>query len=299
MHRGARKAQIFKLPDDCYAFFDVLQESVERCGIEIHAYSLMPNHYHLLVNSPLGTLSKAMQFLNGTYTLYLNRRYRWDGPVFRGRFHSQLITNEEHLRILLAYFHLNPIRAHLTSRLSDESWTSHRIYIGKKEAPSWLTTATFCHLLDGPEGVHRFVQSVRQGAIEYPEDFNPDTGLFGKKVLALSSKTARAGLKNTWPADVHPRQRPVEAVLADVMRMANCSLEDLRRPETGPRANPPRRFAAWALNRASRLSQKEIAVLLEVPYHQVTRLLGRIRKGQTKGPVQSWIKEWLANELLP
>ncbi|MBI5526624.1 MAG: transposase [Deltaproteobacteria bacterium] len=194
MHRGARRAPIFKVPADCQGFVDAAKEMVSRFGVEVHAYALMPNHYHLLVRSVSGNLSEAMQYLNGMYTLWLNARHHWDGPVFRGRFRNQLVTAEGHLRILLAYIHLNPVEAHLVTRLSDQAWTSHRAYVGKEEAPEWLTTKLFRDLLGGPAKLHEFVLSYRRGVLEYPEDFNVETGLFGKKALAAVG-TGRAVVK--------------------------------------------------------------------------------------------------------
>ena len=154
MHRGARRAAIFVDRADHLGFLDGLAEMVDRFGLEVHAYSLMPNHYHLLVRSASGNLSKGMQFLNGTYTLWLNNRHHWDGPVFRGRFHSQLVDDEGYLRYLIAYIHLNPVEAHLVRRVGDEAWTSHRAYLGKEEAPAWLTTRVLRDLFGGKARLH-------------------------------------------------------------------------------------------------------------------------------------------------
>ena len=111
MHRGARRAPIFVRDADCVLLLDTLGDVVDRFGLEVHAYSLMPNHYHLLVCTPAGNLSRAMRHLNGVYTQRLNRLHDWDGPVFRGRFKSQLVTEEAYRRELVAYIHLNPVRA--------------------------------------------------------------------------------------------------------------------------------------------------------------------------------------------
>lgn len=88
MHRGARRAPIFRTDRDVLRFLRVLDETVSQFLIEVHAYALMPNHYHLLVRSVHGNLSPAMRHLNANYTQKANRVHRWDGPLFRGRFHT-------------------------------------------------------------------------------------------------------------------------------------------------------------------------------------------------------------------
>jgi REP element-mobilizing transposase RayT len=72
MHRGARRAPIFRRDEECLRFLLEVEKAVERFGIEIHGYSLMPNHYHLLVRSLHGNLSSAMQHINGQYTQKAN-----------------------------------------------------------------------------------------------------------------------------------------------------------------------------------------------------------------------------------
>jgi len=294
MHRGARRAPIFKLPDDCYGFLSLLEEMVDRFGLEIHAYSLMPNHYHLLIRSVMGNLSKGMQFMNGTYTIWLNKRHRWDGPVFRGRYKSQLVEDEEYLRYLIAYIHLNPLEARLVRRLSDEAWTSHRAYLGKDQTPSWLVTKEFLRIFGGRKKMHEFILSVRRKAIQYPDDFNEETGLFIRRGIKRDAPFSTSNKKRLQSS--HHRLRDAEDVLTDVLKICGSSLKYLKQVQMGFRANPERRFAIWALNRSSNLSQREIAKQLDVSYHQVTRLLGRMRANKPLEPVRSWIKMWIERE---
>ncbi len=123
MNRGRRREAVFVDDDGCQLFLDVIGAVFEHNGCEVHGYSLMPNHFHLLVRSARGDLSA------------LNRLHGWDGAVFRGRFKSQLVTDEAYLGHLLAYLHLNPVRAHLVSRPDEPSWTSHRPYLGLDRPP--------------------------------------------------------------------------------------------------------------------------------------------------------------------
>ena len=297
MHRGARRAPIFKLTTDCQGFLDILEVACERTGLEVHAYSLMPNHYHLLIRSPLANLSEGMQYLNSTYTLWLNKRHRWDGPVFRGRFRSELVDKEEYLRVLFAYIHLNPLRASLVPRLHSEAWTSHRVYLGKEERPPWLQTEFFTDLFGSAKKLHAFVLAVHQGKESYPDDFDPETGMFARRAIAGEGITRTAQRKKMQQARrSHARHQDPDAVIRRVCRMTGARPADLLRVQRGPGANPARRLAIWALNRSTGLSQRQIGERLDASYHQVTRLLSRIRGEEPREPLRTWIEEWLADE---
>ena len=81
MGRGARRESIFRDEGDCLIFLESVEATVNRFGLEVHSYALMPNHYHLLVGSVRGNLSRSMQKLLSSFVLGLNRCHKWDGPV--------------------------------------------------------------------------------------------------------------------------------------------------------------------------------------------------------------------------
>ena len=242
-----------------------------------------------------------MQYLNGNYTLWLNKVHRWDGPVFRGRFGSQLVTDDNYMRVLFAYIHLNPITAHLVPRLTSESWTSYRAYIGKELVPKWLHTDVFLDWFVDKQKLQRFVLAIHRGTLAYPDNFDKEKGLFRKKLVTEKTSISASKIRDTRKEKKVPkgsgarRLLSADEVLRDVYRITESRIEDLRRNEKGPGANPARRFAVWALARGSNLSQREIGKLLGVPYNQVTRLLSRLRKKPME-PVAGWIKEWFKME---
>jgi putative transposase len=293
MNRGARRAAIFKVESDCSRFLEILGEVARQHQLEVHSYSLMPNHYHLLVRTPLGNLSRCMQKLNGSFTLWLNKVHDWDGPVFRGRFKSQLVDTEDYLRYLVAYIHLNPIEARLVSRLDSPAWTSHRAYVEREPAPDWLSVSQFLELLGGPGGVDSFVRSVRRKALAYPDDFDPETGLFGKKAIGPEKCTPAISDRESPCA---AEEKAIVDMLGRVCRLTGEAAEMLTRKQMGPGANPARRFAAWALRRGADLTYRQIADALDMPYSQVAKLLSRIRSGGTKPPLSDWIERWVAEE---
>ncbi|MEE9545201.1 MAG: transposase [Rhodospirillales bacterium] len=138
--RGNASAVIFVDDADRRDFLSVLERSVERCGWLCHAYCLMSNHYHLLVETPQANLSRGMRHLNGVYTQRFNRRRGLAGHVFQGRYKAILVEKEAYLLELVRYVVLNPVRAGFTRQAGDWPWSSFLATAGEAVSPGWLTT---------------------------------------------------------------------------------------------------------------------------------------------------------------
>lgn len=123
MNRSQRSEAIFTEKEDFRVFTALLEETAEMWNIRISAYCLMPNHYHLLLQTPDGNISRGMRHINGVYTQRFNRKHGIDGPLFRGRYKSILIGADNHLLQLVRYIHRNPFRAGLVDALGDYPWT--------------------------------------------------------------------------------------------------------------------------------------------------------------------------------
>lgn len=146
--RGNERRDIFKSRKDREQFLLYLQSSVERYGAVIHAYCLMTNHYHLLVETPHGNLSEIMRHVNGAYTTYFNVKRKRAGHLFQGRYKAIVVEADEYALELSRYIHLNPVRAGMVSRPEDHEWSSYRCYAGFTTEPVWLTS----HLVLGNLG---------------------------------------------------------------------------------------------------------------------------------------------------
>jgi putative transposase len=138
MNRGRARQNIFHTASDFEQFLATLEEASSRFSIEVHAYCLMTNHYHLLIKTPLGNLQRAMRHIGGVYTQRYNRSHRTDGSLFRGRYKSILVDSDEYLLHLSKYIHLNPVEAKMVEHLDSYPWSSYPAFVGKQTAPSWL-----------------------------------------------------------------------------------------------------------------------------------------------------------------
>lgn len=115
-----------------------LQRTVEIYGWRLHAFAVMRNHEHLFVETPQANLSAGMQFLNGSYTSYFNRRHRRVGHLFQGRFKGHLIEADGYFLEVSRYIHLNPVRAKAVERPEEYPWSSYRGYCQARHAIPWV-----------------------------------------------------------------------------------------------------------------------------------------------------------------
>ena len=138
--RGNRKEAIYEVDTDREGFLSVLADVCKTYNWECHAYCLMDNHYHLLVETPDANLSKGMRQLNGRYTQNFNREHHRVGHVFQGRYKAILIDKNSYLLELSRYIVLNPVRAHMVRSALDWPWSSYRATVGEQVKPGWLNT---------------------------------------------------------------------------------------------------------------------------------------------------------------
>lgn len=136
--RGNERKAIFMTKRDRLKFFEYLGSANERYNAVIHAYCLMDNHYHLLLETPSGNLPQVMHHINGAYTTYFNVKRGRSGHLLQGRYRSILVDKDEYAKELSRYIHLNPVRANMVSVPEDYEWSSYNQYIGKNKPEGWL-----------------------------------------------------------------------------------------------------------------------------------------------------------------
>ena len=136
--RGDRREDIFEDDADRQIFLSTLEQVITQFNWLCHAWCLMDNHYHLMIQTPDGNLSKGMRQLNGVYTQSSNRRHRRVGHLFQGRFKAILVDSDAYLLELTRYVVLNPVRAGMVKKPGDWAWSSYRASVGLEPAPLWL-----------------------------------------------------------------------------------------------------------------------------------------------------------------
>jgi len=180
MCRGDRQEDIFKDSSDCWIFLDTLGEVCDRCGWLIHAFVLMKNHYHLLIETPEANLVDGMRWFQGTYTQRFNTRHKLAGHLFQGRYKSLLVDGEgDYFPTVAIYIHLNPVRGQcfdsVTGRLSDYPWSSHTGYLQPSCRPKWLIVDRVLSSLgfeDTPLGRSEYAAYMQQRVREVSEHRN-------------------------------------------------------------------------------------------------------------------------------
>ena len=136
--RGDRREDIYEDDQDRQMFLTILEQVIAQFNWVCHAWCLMDNHYHLLIQTPDGNLSKGMRQLNGVYTQASNRRHRRVGHLFQGRFKAILVDHDAYLLELARYIVLNPVRAGMVKKPADWPWSSYRATVGLEVAAPWL-----------------------------------------------------------------------------------------------------------------------------------------------------------------
>jgi putative transposase len=136
--RGDRREDIYSNDEDRDKWLEILAHTCERFNWRCHAYCLMDNHYHIIIETAEENLSKGMRQLNGVYTQYFNRRHSRVGHVFQGRYKAILVEQDAYLLELSRYVVLNPLRAQMIKNIDTWKWSSYKSTIGVVASPPWL-----------------------------------------------------------------------------------------------------------------------------------------------------------------
>jgi len=163
MNRGLSGIPIYSTKHHYEMFLELLAETQQRFGAEIHAYCLLRNHYHLLLQTPRGNLSRIMRHIDGVYTQRFNRSKKRDGPLFRGRYKAILIEVDNYLLQVSRYIHLNPVSAKITKQAEDYQWSSYKDYISKHKTHAWLNIEAILEQIGSSRAPEKYRNYITQG----------------------------------------------------------------------------------------------------------------------------------------
>lgn len=174
MCRGNRQEPVFLDDRDNERFLDTLDEACVRTGWRAHAFVLMRNHYHLLLETPRPNLVDGMRWLQGTYTKRFNIRHKVFGHLFQSRYKALLVDSQEgYFQTVCDYVHLNPARAKCfdlnNGKLTDYPWSSYSLYLQPDKRPDWLEverTLGNAGLPDNPAGRRKYEQRMQKRVLE-------------------------------------------------------------------------------------------------------------------------------------
>ena len=180
MCRGNHRAAIFRDDRDCEVFLDTLDEVVQRNGWLVHAFALMGNHYHLLLETPEPNLVDGMRWFQGTYTQRFNARHTEWGHLFQGRYKALLVDEGEYFRTVADYIHLNPARARCfdleKGKLTEYRWSSFCGYMRPANRPGFLTVKRVLGshgLADEASGRSRYRNYMKKRVLEILHSKDP------------------------------------------------------------------------------------------------------------------------------
>ncbi len=295
--RGNEQKPIFRDDEDRERFLDLLGRAAEQFHLRVHAYVLMGNHYHLLVETLRGELNHALRYLNGVYTQSFNRRHGRVGHLFQGRYKAILVEKESYLLQLSRYIHLNPWRLRRSEDAFTYRWSSLRAYVGKAAIPPWLTVKEVLSYYGGKgkKGYRGFVLEGIKGGVKTPWEEVRGQAVIGSEgfveemveryLKGMRDRKELSGIREIVGA------RP-EDVLREVRK--HFGIEGGEISGRGQRYTEPRYLASYLLRRYCLMSLREIGERVGLHYSAVGNAIRRVRESPTRTMARS-LRELEAN----
>lgn len=269
--RGNAGQDIFFARQDRSRFLLLIQEGVERFDCRVHAFCLMTNHVHLVIQVGRYPLAKIIQNLSFRYTRFINQRKERMGHLFQGRYKAFLVDADSYLLELVRYIHNNPVRAKMAKDADVYPWTSHRAYSGVEELP-WLTTEWVLgqfgkRLASARKSYREFI--AKGGTEGHRSDFYG--GEVDRRVIGDDSFLETVlGRSNTL------RPPSLQAITERVCRNYGVKLQDLQGQGRSRKMAEARGVICWLAQRLGAASVAEVAALFERDLSTMSRSSGNI-----------------------
>lgn len=294
--RGNAGQDIFSDDKDRHRLYEILQASYARFGHRIHAFCLMTNHIHLAVQVSEISLSRIMQNVSLRYTQWFNWRHKKQGHVFQGRYKAIMVDADAYLLELVAYIHLNPVRAQMVDRPEKYPWNSYRAYLGKESLP-WLETGAV---------LSQFSKTVREARLKF-SGFVSERMHDGRREEFHGEKTCDSRIFGDdsfidavlAKAESLPEQKPdVNTIVESVKKLYGIGDEHLKTQGQERVASEARSIAAWATLELSGGKLTELVRLFGRIPSTLTCAVRRLEKRQTRDSLLADRMEQLRRDLL-
>jgi REP element-mobilizing transposase RayT len=269
-------------------FVDLLEESVSMWDIGISAYCLMPNQYHMLVQTPEANLSRSMRHINGLYTQRYNRAHDFDGPLFRGRFKSILVEEGHYLLEMVKYIHQYPKMEKIITQIDRYPWSSYSGYLSKAKRWNWLNIKIIFSLI--PDIRQGSLKRYRQVMLDNVSDDILRIFSMKKFPAMIGGKSFMKWVRNEFYAGKSHRQVPDSAILAPdvdwiktaVSREYHVNESELMKSRRGI-FNEPRGVAIYLTRQLRKDSLEIIGKEFSMAgYSSVSSAIVRMKRQMTK-----------------
>jgi len=287
--RGNERKEIFKDDRDRKTFLEILAKSSNIYNIKIFSYILMENHFHLLIETPLGNLGEFMRHFNITYTGYYNRRHNRVGHLYQGRYKSILVDKESYLSVLSRYIHLNPVRIKAMERKTDEEkiqhlrnyrWSSLPSYINKGEREQFVDYAIVLEEYGGDNDRSRLaykkgIYDDISDKLEIRDKIIGQSIIGGEEFIKWVKEELLERQKDRECPSLREIQRykAKEKIIEAIEKESGKGLEEIKREKGNIR-----QIAMDLLYRTGGLKGAEIGELMGVDYSTVSQGRKRLRE---------------------
>ena len=286
MSRGVGRQTIFLDNKDYLQFLQYLEKAVEKFSLDIFAFVLMNNHYHLLLRILQKNLSRFLQWIQTSYAVYYNRRHNHIGHLFQGRYKSILVGEESYWQGLSAYIHLNPIRANIVEKILDYPWSTYHDYVNSQKRYAWVRSEevlkefgrtkeeqireykNFVVQISGKE--RSVLDNVKHSFILGDEKF---VSWIQKKFTKENKNPYRELKGYNTIRDSGVPEKTIESLIEEFSIKKEELVLPLRR-----RSNLPRDIGVHILHTSTGLSNKEIGSLFSISPSAVTKASVRIKE---------------------
>jgi len=276
MNRGINHNSVFNTESDRHLFLNILEETVKNYCIEIHSFCLMDNHYHLLIHTPHGNLSKAMRHINGVYTQKYNHLTNRDGPLFRGRYKSILIEDDIYLLQVSRYIHLNPVSAKICETPDQFQWSSYNYYINRNHELNWVKKI---FILDMAHGIDNYIEYISIGIDNEIKNFYEKTAtssILGKQHFKNEQLQKIKENTEILPDINRTRKLPdINSIIQITATYFSISISELMKSRSGSK-NFPQLVAIYLSRRLGLYSYQKIGVHFNKSLYAVNMAISRL-----------------------